>query len=947
MQEGEWRRPSLLLILRLTAVIGTVWISAIIVQSTDLLFSIFGLIAVAEVSALLVASLVPASDFARFVVLETVLFVAAANALLLYGAAPGISVLLVLFTLFATIYYDWRGGLAAGLASVLLIVAGAWGWTAGFLPFGLRLAPLEPGRYDFWIRTLFAQILASAAIIGIVSRILREVRAIISRLRFAEEKFSKAFLLSPDAMIITELESGRIIEVNDSFERLFGRTREETLGRTTVAIGEFNTPEEREAFVTPLRTTGSIHQIERQIRNAAGQLVAVIHSAECFDLAGQKCVVTIIQDITERKRAQAALLANEERFRSFIENAGVGIYRSTPDGRILMANPALIRILGYDSFTDMASHNLEREGYEPAYPRQMFKDRLENAGRLSGWEATWKRRDGTTIHVRESANVIRAPDGAVLYYDGVMEDISERKQAEQALRESEERFRNLTAAAFEGIVITENGRVIDINDQALRMLGYERAEMLGRSVADFVSPETRAVVAEAIRAQRELAYEHQLIRKDGSLFPAEAQAKTMRKDGRSLRMTALRDLTERRRQEQKQKNLEDQLRQMQKLEALGTLAGGIAHDFNNILTGILGNLQLAQMDLPPGHTALGAVQAADQASRRARDLVARILSFSRLDRENRAPALLGPIVQEAVQLLRVSLPGTVEIRTDIAADCPAVLLNPGQIHQLILNLGTNGAHAMREHGGLLTVELHAVVPDPALRENHPQVGPDHTVCLGVRDTGSGMVPAVQKRIFEPFYTTKSLGEGTGLGLAMVHAIMKSHEGAIVVDSQPGAGTTFKLYFPAARGAVPAAESADRTGTAPGMAAFGQDRRILLVDDEEPVRNFSVTLLKRLGFRPLPCALPADAVAAFRAEPDSFSAVITDLTMPEMTGLELARQITQLRPSMPVLLISGNISPTAQQQARASGVSSFIGKPFELRELVAQIRLILNEPPAAP
>ena len=327
--------------------------------------------------------------------------------------------------------------------------------------------------------------------------------------------------------------------------------------------------------------------------------------------------------------------------------------------------------------------------------------------------------------------------------------------------------------------------------------------------------------------------------------------------------------------------------------------------------------------------------------------MARILSFSRLDRENRAPALLGPIVQEAVQLLRVSLPGTVEIRTDIAADCPAVLLNPGQIHQLILNLGTNGAHAMREHGGLLTVELHAVVPDPALRENHPQVGPDHTVCLGVRDTGSGMVPAVQKRIFEPFYTTKSLGEGTGLGLAMVHAIMKSHEGAIVVDSQPGAGTTFKLYFPAARGAVPAAESADRTGTAPGMAAFGQDRRILLVDDEEPVRNFSVTLLKRLGFRPLPCALPADAVAAFRAEPDSFSAVITDLTMPEMTGLELARQITQLRPSMPVLLISGNISPTAQQQARASGVSSFIGKPFELRELVAQIRLILNEPPAAP
>jgi CheY-like chemotaxis protein len=388
---------------------------------------------------------------------------------------------------------------------------------------------------------------------------------------------------------------------------------------------------------------------------------------------------------------------------------------------------------------------------------------------------------------------------------------------------------------------------------------------------------------------------------------------------------------------------------MQKMEALGTLAGGIAHDFNNILTGILGNLQLAEMDLPKGHPAYIALESADKASRRARDLVARILSFSRLEHDHRVAAPLGPVVREATQLLSVGLEGDIGIRTQLDTACPPVIFDAGQIHQVIMNLGTNSIYAMKQ-GGVLTVELRQVAPSNALRERHPQVTAEHTVCLTIRDNGSGMDEAVLKRVFEPFYTTKTFGQGTGLGLAMVHAIVSSHGGAIVVESTPGAGTTFDLYFPAAPVKAPAELPA---APAPGVDAprksrfvpFGNNRGILLVDDEDSVLTIADSLLRRFGFAPRSFALPVEALKAFKADPDGFSVVISDLTMPEMTGLELCQQILAIRPGIPIILTSGYLNTEALQKARLSGVRSVIKKPFDVKELVAQIRLVLDEPAA--
>ena len=941
-----WRHQSLETILLVSAGVASLWLAIILATTPGLFLSVFGLTDIALTSAVWAIIVFRVPDWIRLLVLEVAFGTAAFMTVSAYGLTPGGPILLGLLVLLSVIYNDLKGGLVAGAVSLAIIGYGAWGWTTGFLPRWTHVAPLDPHRAQLWIRFALAQLMAIGAITGLITYMTRAMRRAIVRHMLAEDRFTRAFRACPDALVITEMSTGRYIEVNDGHERLTGYSREEVVGRTSLEVGAFKTAAEREAFVAPLREHGFVRSAPLLIHHKTGALIHATYSCECFELEGRKVALTILHDISEQKRTEAALKSNEESFRNFVENAGVGVYRSTPEGRIVMANSALLRIMGFDSFEEMAARDLEAEGFGQLYPRKDFRARLERDGYLRGWEAGWTKKDGATVYVRESASVVRDETGRIRFYDGIIEDISERKKAEEALRESEERFRTLTSAAFEGVIISENGVILDINDQGLAMFGFTREEMIGRELVAFTAPHERELMARKILTSSEAIHEHDLLRKGGGTFRAETKAKMTPIGGRTLRMTAVHDITQRRQNDEKRKNLEEQLLQMQKMEALGTLAGGIAHDFNNILTGILGNLEIAELDLPPGHPAFGAVQAANRASRRARELVARILSFSLPKNESRAPAPLGPVILEAVQLLRVGLPSGIEIHTKLDPHCPLIEFDPGQLHQVIMNLGTNSAHALRERGGMISMELRAVAPGSALRERHPQVTAKHVVCFTLRDNGSGMPPAVLKRIFEPFYTTKEFGQGTGLGLAMVHTIMKAHDGAIVVESMPGLGTTFELYFPAA--AVKEAEAKPRA-KAPkkGMEPFGNDRSILFVDDEDTVLSIGTTLLRRLGFNPVSFAHPAEALAVFQAEPDKFSAVISDLTMPQMTGIELARAILAVRPGLPVILTTGYLHSEAQQDAQAAGIACVVTKPFEVRELISKVRMALKEPqPAA-
>jgi signal transduction histidine kinase len=386
------------------------------------------------------------------------------------------------------------------------------------------------------------------------------------------------------------------------------------------------------------------------------------------------------------------------------------------------------------------------------------------------------------------------------------------------------------------------------------------------------------------------------------------------------------------------RRLEAQLRQAQKMEAIGTLAGGIAHDFNNILTGIVGNVQLAQFEVRDNARALHCLEQALKAGHRARDLVGQILTFSQHREQPRAVVKIGAIVREALRLLRASLPAHIEIVIEIDPACPPILCDPSQIHQVLINLGTNAAHAMSERGGVLRVAVRPTEIAENLQPTHGCVRAGRGVSLRVSDTGKGMDAATRERIFEPFFTTKPVGEGTGLGLAVVHGVVQSHGGAILVESTAGVGTTFEVIFPA----TAQNEAAPAVVALPPPAGHGE--RILLIDDEPSITMVGAQMLRKLGYHVIAFSHPGAALAAFREAPAGFHAVITDLTMPGMNGVDLAREILATRPDLPILVTSGRMHATDLARAQAAGVRSTIAKPFTVQLLAESLARALR--PAA-
>jgi nitrogen-specific signal transduction histidine kinase/CheY-like chemotaxis protein len=381
--------------------------------------------------------------------------------------------------------------------------------------------------------------------------------------------------------------------------------------------------------------------------------------------------------------------------------------------------------------------------------------------------------------------------------------------------------------------------------------------------------------------------------------------------------------------------LEKQLRQAQKMEAIGTLAGGIAHDFNNILTIIIGYAEILLDTCSEDDPMRTDLQEVLSAGYRGRSLVEQILTFSRQTEQEQKPLQIGSVIKETLKLLRASIPKTVEIREDVAPEAGMVLADPTQIHQVLMNLCTNAAHAMREKGGELEVRLVDVNLDAeTVAARYPNLTPGPYLRLTVQDTGHGMEREVMERIFDPFFTTKGPGEGTGLGLAMVYGIVRAHRGEITVYSEPGKGTTFNVFFPKIENQT-SAET-----ISPRPPSEGQER-ILFVDDEKVVVQMGRKMLERLGYQVTTSTDGSDALETFRSQPEQFDLVITDQTMPNMTGAELAQELMRIRPDIPVILCSGFSELIDQEKAKAMGIQEFIMKPLLMHEIAETIRNILD------
>ncbi|HKO52773.1 MAG TPA: ATP-binding protein [Polyangiaceae bacterium] len=385
---------------------------------------------------------------------------------------------------------------------------------------------------------------------------------------------------------------------------------------------------------------------------------------------------------------------------------------------------------------------------------------------------------------------------------------------------------------------------------------------------------------------------------------------------------------------EQQKELEEQLRQAQKLEALGTLAGGIAHDFNNILGAIISYAEVSKMDNPDNPALQDNLDEVLRASHRAATLVRQILSFSRHQKEERQELQLAPIIREALSLLRATLPSTIALQQKIDAAYPNVLANPTQVHQIVMNLCTNSAHAMRGQQGQISVELDELMVQGASKP-HVELRPGPYLRLSISDTGQGMDAATQQRIFEPFFTTKPSGEGTGLGLSVVHGIVKEYQGVVTVDSVLGRGTRLCIYLPAR----PVTEV--RTPTSTLVIPLGAGERILFVDDEPALGDVAFKMMQRLGYRALVFQSSQAALSAFRNEPRAYDALVTDLTMPGMTGIELARHVLALHPGFPIILASGSSGSLTANEVREMGIRDLISKPVDYETLARMLAHVLQ------
>ncbi|MBU0481076.1 MAG: response regulator [Proteobacteria bacterium] len=481
----------------------------------------------------------------------------------------------------------------------------------------------------------------------------------------------------------------------------------------------------------------------------------------------------------------------------------------------------------------------------------------------------------------------------------------------------------------------QDGSFLMVNPAFCEMLGFTEEELLSIKHANVVHPGdlgehnshfTCLVKGKAVSANYELRYRN----KSGETLWALVGSFLLNDDNGSQQylVTHIQDIT-------RVRHLELQLRQAQKLEAIGTLAGGIAHDFNNILAAILGFTSMARDDISESNPARYQLDEVIKAGNRAKDLVKHILTFSRQSDLQRNPMLPDELVNEALDLLRASLPATIEIQRNIASDIGTIMADSTQIHQVIMNLCTNASHAMDENGGILGVTLDRVEMSAADLAEDKGLLPGPFVRIRITDTGTGIAPDIIDRIFEPYFTTKEVGKGSGLGLAVVHGIVKTHGGKITVESEPGKGTAFTIYFPLIE------EQYRNAFLDAGPLPTGKER-ILIIDDETVMVEMTIKILVRLGYEVVGRAGSAEALELFAENPDAFDLIITDQTMPGMTGIKMAEEMLRIRPDIPIILRTGYSSKVDEEKARAIGIKKYALKPIDLRELSAMIRELLDE-----
>jgi len=747
--------------------------------------------------------------------------------------------------------------------------------------------------------------------------------------------------------------AGRYVFANSWFCQLRGLEADQIMGRTPDELVAMEAADHRP--VRPeilqllreaskhheeiLRTGQPIHVEEVHATAEGGKRYLQVVKSAVFGPDGQIVGTQgILFDDTERKRLEAEVALREQRLNAFFTNAPAGLVLLDKHLRFVQLNETVAKINGValkDHLGKTVGEILPELAplAEPLLHQVLVTGEPMPSLELSGETPA---QPGKPRHWLESFFPILDRNGTPDGVGVIFVEITDSKRAAEELRESELKFRQIAETINEVFWITAPAehRLLYISPAYEKIWG-RTCESLYSSPGTWleaIHPEDRERVAQAAATQQtrgEYEEVYRILRPDGSLrwihdraFPLlNGTGEVYRVVGTAEDITATRQL-------------EEQFRQSQKMESLGLLAGGIAHDFNNILTAIVSGTYLMKVEAEKNPLILEILENISQATQRATDLVKQILTFSRQNKPERKAVNLNRVVLEALNLLRASVPATIRIQTELK-ETPTVLANATAIHQVIMNLGTNAWHAMHSQPGTLKVELGVMEVDEDFAKLHPELRPGSYVRLSVSDTGRGMDRATLERIFDPFFTTKAVGEGTGLGLAVVHGIMKSHDGAISVYSQPGKGSSFHLYFP-----VIETKAAVRELEATPVP-HGQGEHILLVDDEPALAKLGKKVLERLGYAVTTKTCAQEAIAAVRDQPKPFDVVITDLTMPEMDGITLASQLLQIQPRLAIILMTGYSGVLTAEKVRELGFRDLLPKPSTARVLGETVHRVLH------
>jgi len=645
-------------------------------------------------------------------------------------------------------------------------------------------------------------------------------------------------------------------------------------------------------------------------------------------------VLLCLLDVTESKKMEVELSETKTFLERTLSSLADAVFVVDPHTRtITTCNPAVENIFGY-SQKEVIGRNTEflhvnREMYEE-FGRKLFPA-LDATG-VFRTEYRMRRKDGSVFYTENTVTEMVDDSGNRSGVVSVVRDITARMRAE------EDRSRLMAAIehTVEGITITNIDGIIEYLNPAFEIItGYRHDDIIGRDADAYLAGRHDERFHKPLQETMSngVAWSEHITRKrggDDTPYDVELTVTPVYDVAGAIvhYVTIERDVT-------REVKLERELRQSQKMEALGTLAGGIAHDFNNILMPITLNTELALRSSGEPDKTSENLRYVLEAAQRGRELVKQIITFSRRREQKREPVRIVPVIKEALKLLRASLPSTIEMRENIHDDPSAVVLaDPTQIHQVLINLCTNAAHAMREGDGVLEVSLVSIDLDQNAASSHADLKPGPYLRLTVSDTGEGMDREIMERIFEPFFTTKERSEGTGMGLAVVHGIVKNHGGAITVYSEVGKGSTFNIFFPRMKGGF------EKESISPMDVPTGKER-ILLVDDEEPVLRSERTMLESLGYKVIAVAKSDEALKLFRAQPNEFDLVITDQTMPTMTGSELSRKLMQIKRDIPIILCTGFSEAVDEDKTKAEGIREFVMKPFTTKEMAETIRRVLD------